>query len=188
MLGGSDISALSYSQQLSRPLSVNSTSSQQSPQHLASFHQHNLLQTQSKSPCLSPSSTSSQQYVSNLSSKFNGVEPSKNEVGSTGGCGSPSVDSNSHLVLETIIPNNGQRSNSPNISNNNNTSQNGYNSNNDTSSNSSTGPLSIQTNNNIKTSRESFHSISPLASNKRPRLHLNGEDIPNNWVVSNSNS
>ena len=48
--------------------------------------------------------------------------------------------------------------------------------------------LNIQTT-NLKTPREHINSISPITSNKRPRLHLSGEDIQqNNWVVSNSNS
>lgn len=132
---------------LNRPLSVNSTSSQQhSPQH---FHQRNLLQSQTKSPCLSASPCNNNtQYISNINQKFDA-----NSISEPGDCSPKTQFLSENLPLRTHSP------------------------------------LSIQTNGN-KMPRENIHSISPIASNKRPRLH--GDDIINhqspNWVVQNSNS
>lgn len=147
-------------QQVNRSLSMNSNSSKHSPQQISNFHPPSILPT--KSPSLSASPGSNNQYGnSGLNQKYN--NSSENDVIQTN-----YLENNESSPESQLIPKNlPLRTNSPVVNMN--------------------SSINVQTLNN-KTPRENIHSVSPISSNKRPRLHLNGEDLPNNWVVSNTNS
>lgn len=172
-----------------RPLSVNSNSSSQhtSPKHITNYTQRNLLQQfqKNKSPNISLPVTGANPNTYATNSNLNSTQKFSSSISNPNSAEIESVLKKNNIFLETDnddspenqflaqqkIP---QRTNSPILP----------------TTPTSASNLSIQINN--KTPRESsIHTISPInSSNKRARLHLNGEDnnIYNGWVVSNSNS
>lgn len=151
-------------QQQNRPLSVNSSSTN-SPQNNSNYQRH-LFQGQSKSPCLSISPSQnqySQNNSSNLTQKLNSNDENQQDTLENNETNDTISSSN---LTKNIMKNSSQNLSAP----------------------TSTVSLNIQINSTNKASRDQPSSVSPIASNKRQRLHVNGDDLTHNWVVSNSNS
>lgn len=152
--------------------------------NLNSPQQNNFNRNMNRSPCISPHTTYSPKHTPNhISTTENEQNYLDNQKSTSNDTKNPNSDTDHQ---EALGLSNKNQKHSPSSSSTNNCTS---------SSNSFLTPLNIQINtnsNNNKTSRDQIHSISPIpSSNKRQRMHMNGDDMPtinSSWVISNSNS